>query len=158
MSTEPPPEGGPVSPPVALAFAVVSFVALAIAGLGVGSLLLDADVIDAPGGSQWPGVVGMLLATGGFAAALWSGVRAPHPSFWTAALTALGAFLGEVVGVTLGAALAGLDPATAVAVAGGVAAGWPGLVIAGAGGVCGWGGVALVRTRARRPRWPWEGE
>jgi len=147
---------GPVAPLVALAFAVVGFVALAIAALGLTSLTLDADVIAIRGLGQIPGIVGMLLATGGFAAALWPGLRAEHPSFATALLTALCAYLGEVVGVAVGALLSGSDAAAALAAAGGIAIGWPGLVMAGTGLVAGWAGIALVRTRARRPRWPWE--
>lgn len=148
--------GGPVAPALALVFAVVGFVALAIAGLGLTSLILDADVIQTPGLGQIPGVIGMLLATGGFAAALWFGLRAPHPTFWTALGTALCAYLGEVVGVAVGALISGRDPAAGFAAAGGVAIGWPGVVLALAGLVAGWGGIALVRTRAGRPRWPWE--
>lgn len=152
------PEGGPVAPAVALAFAVVGFVALAIAGLGLTSLALDADVIAVPDLGQMPGVVGMILATAGCAAALWSGVRAQHPSFWTAPIAALCAYLGEVAGVGAGALVSGADAGAAFAAAGGVAIAWPGLVIAVAGLIAGWGGVALVRTRARRPRWPWEND
>lgn len=158
MTRETGPGNGPVAPPLAVAFAVVGFVALAIAGLGLTSLALDADVIDAPGLGQIPGVVGMILATGAFAAALWVGARAEHPSFWTALVTALSVYVGEVAGVAIGALLAGSDPAAAVAAAGGVAIGWPGLVVALAGVVAGWGGIALVRTRSRRPRWPWEND
>lgn len=149
-------DGGPVRPAVALAFALVAFVALAIAGLGLASLVLDADVIAVPGLGQIPGVAGMLLAAAGFAGALWLGVRVPHPSFATAAVTPVCAYLGEVGGVAIGALISGADAAAAFAAAGGVATGWPGLVLAAAGSVAGWGGVALVRTRASRPRWPWE--
>ncbi|MGP3535884.1 hypothetical protein ACTU3I_13880 [Microbacterium sp. RD1] len=143
-------------PGLALAFAVVGFLALAIAALGVSSLVLDSDVIAVPGLGQIPGVVGMLLATAAFTGALWAGLRSPQPSFWTALLTALAAYLGEVVGVVGGALLTGADAAAAWAAAGWVAVGWPGLMIAGAALVAGWGGIALVRTRASRPRWPWE--
>jgi hypothetical protein len=151
-----PAHGGPVSPPVALAFSAVAFVALAIAGLGIASLLLDADVIAVRGLGWIPGVVGMLLAVAGFCVAVWTGVRAEHPSYWTAPVAALSAYLGEVAGVVLGALLSGAGAGAALAAAGAVAAGWPGAVVAGAALVAGWGGVALVRTRAGRPRWPWE--
>ncbi|WP_238707036.1 hypothetical protein [Microbacterium lushaniae] len=156
MSRDAGSRGGPVAPAVALAFAVVGFVALAIAGLGLTSLILDADVIPTPGLGQIAGAIGMLLATGGFAAALWFGLRAEHPTFWTALGTAVCAYLGEIVGVAFGAVISGSGPAAGFAAAGGVAIGWPGAVIAGAGLVAGWGGIALVRTRAGRPRWPWE--
>lgn len=148
--------GGPVPPPVALAFALVAFVALAIAGLGLASLALDADVIAVRGLGQIPGVVGMLLAAAGFAGALWFALRDARPSFAASAVTALCAYLGEVAGVAIGALASGADAAAAFAAAGGVATAWPGLVVAGAGLVAGWGGIALVRNRAGRPRWPWE--
>lgn len=143
-------------PPVALAFAVIGFVALVILGLGMTSLALDADVIAVRGLGQVPGVIGMLAAAAGFAGSLWIGVRSPHPSFWTAPVAALAAYLGEALGVLAGAVATGADLAAAVAAAGGIAVGWAGLVIGVAGLVAAWGGVALVRTRASRPRWPWE--
>ena len=43
-----------------------------------------------------------------------------------------------------------------LATAGDVLTSWFGIVILGAGAVSGWGGIALARTRAHRPRWPWE--
>jgi hypothetical protein len=150
------PESGPVRPPVALAFALIGFVALAIFGLGMTSLALDADVIAVPGLGQVPGVIGMLSAAAAFALALWVGLRAPHPSFWTAPIAALAAALAEAFGVLVGAVATGADLAAAVAAAGGVAVGWVGVVIAGAALVAAWSGVALVRTRSSRPRWPWE--
>ena len=47
-----------VSPPVAVAFAVVGFFALLIAGFGLLSLLSDAEVIPVPGLGQLPGAIG----------------------------------------------------------------------------------------------------
>jgi hypothetical protein len=154
--TAPEPPGGPVAPRLAVVFATVGFFALAIAGLGLASLFLDADIIGVPGLGQIPGVAGMILAGAAFAATLLVGVRAPHPSLWIAAIAAVTAWLGEAVGVVVGGLVTGGDPAAVVAAAGGVAVGWPGLVIAAAALVAGCGGVALVRTRADRPRWPWE--
>ncbi len=150
--------GGRVGAPVAVVFATVTFAALAIAGLGVTSLALDADVIATPGLGPIPGVVGMLLATAAFAGALWSGVRLPHPSFWTAAVCALAAWFGEAAGVGVAALGGGAEFSAAAAAVAGVAVGWPGAVLAAAALVSGWGGVALVRTRAGRPRWPWEAD
>lgn len=147
---------GPVRPAVALGLVVVGFYALAIFGLGMTALALNADVIAVRGLGQVPGVLGMLLAGAGFAATLWSVLRSEHPSYTPALLCALAAWLGEVVGVFLGAAVTAGDLALAIAAAGGVAIGWPGLVIAAAALIAAWSGVALVRTHASRPRWPWE--
>lgn len=140
--------------PVAVALAVVSFVALAIFGLGMTSLALDADVIAVEGLGLGPGVLGLVCASGGFAAALALSLRVPHPTFWAAPIVAIAAFLGEVLGVLIGGLAA--DVGGAVAAAGSVAAGWPGLVIAAAALLAAWGGIALTRTRAQGPRWPWE--
>lgn len=157
MTGGPPDAGGGVRPPVALAFALIGFAALAICGLGVISLLLDADVIAVRGLGQLPGVAGMLLATAAFAGTLWRGLGSRHPSFWAAPVVALAAYLGELVGIVAGGLIAGTDPIAAIAAAGEVASSWRGLVVAVAALVSAWAGVALVRTRAGRPRWPWEG-
>jgi hypothetical protein len=149
------PAGG-VRPPVALALSLVGFFAVAVFGLGMSSLLLDADVIAIEGLGQVPGVVGMLVASASFAGVLWWGLRDGHPTFWIAPIVAVATWLGEGAGVLLGAVVSGAGPATAVAAAGGVLLGFAGAVIAAsalAAAVC---GVGLVRTRSSRPRWPWE--
>ena len=158
MSRDPQAEGGPVRPLTALAFATTGFIALAIFGLGMTSLILGEDVISTPGLGQLPGIVGMTAATLAFAAGLWAAVRRAPASYWGAGWTAVAAFLGYVGGVWLGALFAGVDPAVATSVAGGLATSWFGAVIAASGFIAAWGGVALVRTHARRPRWPWEDE
>lgn len=144
-----------VRPAVALALATVGFVALLIAGLGILSLVLDQDVIAVRGLGQVPGITGTILAVGAFGAALWASIRR-RPTYIGALGCALAAFLGYVGGVLLGAAFSGSDLGAAAAAAGGVAASWFGVVVAGAGLISGWGGVALVRTHSDRPRWPWE--
>jgi hypothetical protein len=165
------PEGGTVRPLTALAFATITFVALLIFGLGMTSLLLGEDVIAASGLGQAPGIVAVILATVAFVAGLWLAIRPvrsstpegdqtprPAPSYWGAAWTTAGCFLGYLAGILIGAAITGGDLAAAAAAAGRIATTWFGAVIAGAALVCAWGGIALVRTRARRPRWPWEDE
>ncbi len=147
---------GSVRPAQAIAYASVAFGALLIAGLGGGSLARDEDVVATPGLGLAPGVVGTAAATAAFALGLWAGVRLPRPSYWASAWCAAGAYLGYLAGVWLGATIGGAGPAAAVGAAGGVAVSWFGVVVAGAGLVCGWGGIALVRTRSERPRWPWE--
>ncbi|KAA9108510.1 hypothetical protein F6B43_10495 [Microbacterium rhizomatis] len=143
---------------MALGYGVVGFVALSICGLGVASLILDEDVISVPGLGPIPGILGMIVATAGFAGALWPALRRPRPSFVGALVAGLAAFLGYLAGVWSGGLLAGADPAAATAAVGRVATSWFGLVLAVAGAVAGWGAIALVRTRAHRPHWPWEGD
>lgn len=150
--------GGSVRPAVALAFATVGFVALAIFGLGLTSLATNRDVISVPGLGQLPGILGMTASAIGFAVTLWSAVRGPHPSFWSAAACTAVAFLGYLAGVWIGALVNGADPAAAAEAAGRLATEWFGLVVLLAALVAAWGGIALVRTRAGRPRWPWEDE
>ena len=141
---------------VALGLSIAAFVALLIFGLGMVSLLLDQDVLGVPGLGQVPGILGTVFTTAGFALSLGLWLRRPHPSYWGAAVAALTCLLSYSFGVWFGAVFAGADLAAAVAAAGGVVTSWFGVVIAASGAICAWGGIALVRTRAQRPRWPWE--
>ncbi len=145
-----------VRPSAALAFSTAGFVALLIAGLGVTSLLADAEVIPVAGLGAAPGVAGFAAATALFAAAVWAAVRAPRPSYLAAAAAVPAAFVGYVGGVWLGALVTGVDLARASAAAGGFAISVFALVLVLAAFVSAWVAVALVRTRAHRPRWPWE--
>lgn len=150
--------GGSVRPVTALVFATAAFVALLIFGLGMTSLATGQDVVATPGLGQIPGAVATVLATAVFAASLWAAVRRAPASYWGSVWTTAGTFLAYVVGLWFGAVATGADLAVAAAVAGRIATTWFGLVIAGAAFVCAWGGIALARTRASRPRWPWEDE
>lgn len=149
---------GPVRPVTALVFATAAFVALLIFGLGMTSLALSEDVIATPGLGQVPGIAATVLATLAFAGGLWAAVRRSPASFWGSAWTAAGAYLAYVGGMWLAAVGSGADLAVATAVAGRIATTWFGVAVAAAAFVSAWGGIALVRTRARRPRWPWEDE
>ena len=158
MAERPQPAGGHVRPLTAVAFGTAAFIALLIFGLGMTSLVLGEDVIATPGLGQVPGIIATALATIAFAGGLWAAVRRPHPSFWGAAWTTAAAYLAYLVGVWLGGVATGADAALAASVAGRIATSWFGVVIAAAGLISAWGGIALVRTDARRPRWPWEDE
>lgn len=151
-------DGGPLRPAVVVSFSLVGYAALAIAGTGVTSLLLDAEVIRVPGGAQAPGIVGMLLSIAAFGGALAFALRTRHPSFASAPFVAIAAALFYAFGVFAGATATGTGPAAAVAAAGTWLVGPFALVVALAALFSAWAGIALVRTRARRPRWPWEGE
>lgn len=148
----------PVRPSAALAFATAGFAALLIAGLGMTSLLMDAEVIGVEGLGAVPGAAGFTGAVALFAAVVWAAVRAARPSYGSAAVAAPAALIGYVGGVWLGAVLTGVDVARASAAAGGFATSAFALVLLLVAFAAGWVGVALVRTRAQRPRWPWEGE
>ncbi|WP_374313903.1 hypothetical protein [Microbacterium sp.] len=150
--------GGPVRPVTALAFATAAFVALLIFGLGTTSLALNEDVVATPGLGQIPGITATVLATAAFATGLWAAVRRPPASYWGAAWTSAATFLAYLAGLWFGAVATGAGLAVAGAITGRIATTWFGLVVAGAALVCSWGGIALVRTRAGRPRWPWEDE
>jgi len=158
MTGAPEADGGAVSRRVAVAFAAVGFAALTIAGLGVTSLVLDAEVISIPGGGQIPGIVGMVVAIAVFAGSLAVALRAQHPTFAAAPVVAIAVYLLYSAGVAVGAGIAGVDPAAALAAAGRSLISWFGVVVGIAALVSAWGGIALVRTRARRPRWGWEGD
>ncbi|MFT4214922.1 MAG: hypothetical protein QM622_09125 [Microbacterium sp.] len=148
--------GHSVSPPVAVGFAVIGFFALVIAGFGLLSLFLDAEVLAVPGLGPLPGVVAVALATLAFAGVMWVGARRRHPRYTSAAVAAVAAFLAYLLGLLVGAVLAGIDAGRALAALAGFATSWFAVVLALAACVAGWSGIALVRTRAARPRWPWE--
>lgn len=152
------PQGGSLRPATALAFATISFVTLVIFGLGMLSLLLDESVVEAPGLGPLPGVLAIAAATAVFALGLWLVVRRQHPSYWGALWIAIACYLAYVVALWFTSVVTGSELAVAAAVAGRAATSWSGTVVAGAAAIAAWGGVALVRTRAQRPRWPWEDE
>jgi hypothetical protein len=156
MTGQATPPRPPVRPAVALAFCLIGFFALVIAGLGLASLATDTDVISVPGLGQVPGAFGVFAAMATFAGTVWAAVRRPHPSFTALVGVVLGTWLAYVILSGVAAAVAAGDLGAGMAVTGSLALGWPGLVVAAAALVAGWAAVALVRTRAARPRWPWE--
>lgn len=148
--------GRGVAPPVAVALATVAFVALLIGGLGMASLLLEEDVIATPGVGLLAGILAVTLSTASFGGLLWTSLRRARASYLAALPVTLAAVLGYLLGIGVGAGLQGTDAALALAAAGGFVTSWFALVLAGAAFVSAWSAVALVRTRAERPRWPWE--
>jgi len=146
----------PARPWVAVVFCTVGFFALSIAGLGIGSLWTDSDVIAVPGLGQVPGIIGMLAALGVFALTAATAVRRPQPPYTGVVLVVVATWLAYVLVTGLGATVAAADLGAGFAVTGGLALGWQGLVLAAAALVAGWSAIALVRTRAAAPRWPWE--
>ncbi|MFJ4222806.1 hypothetical protein [Microbacterium sp. NPDC089695] len=152
------PEPAGVSAVLALVLAVIGFFALAVFGLGALSIATDADIIAIPGLGQGPGVFGMLLGLLAFAVTLGAALRSRHPSFASAPIVALATALAHLAGVWLGVLVGSSDLVIATAVAGGLVSGGASLVLLGAAVVAAWSGIALRRTRAQHPRWPWEGD
>ena len=139
-----------------LAFAVAADGALVVCGLGFGSLLTGSDVIETPGIGIVPAALAVVVSIAVFGLALWPALRIPRPSFVRVigVLFASAAAYGAALWVLALAFGAGIASATA-AVAD-VTIGWPVPVIAGAAAAAAWGAIAVRRTRARRPLWPWE--
>ncbi len=147
----------PHHPGRAALVAIVLFLALAIAGLGVASLLLDESVIAAPGLGQLPGV--LALAAAGAAVSLASRRGVGRGGILTTVITATaGAYLTYVLVLGLVVAAVSSDLGRALAVAGRAATAWPGLVVAGSA-LCAsalglWAGAGTTDTA----QWPWERE
>ncbi|GAB3595252.1 hypothetical protein [Microbacterium tumbae] len=151
------PESAGVSAILALVLSTVGLFALAVFGLGLLSLVTDADIIAVPGLGQAPGIVGMAAAVAVFAGVEWAAVRIARPLYRSVWVTGFATALAHLAVVALGALLAaGGDVITSLAVAGDLVRGGASLVLLLAALVAGWGGIALRRTRARRPHWPWE--
>lgn len=152
------PESAGVSAVLALVLSTVSFFALAIFGLGALSVLTDADIISVPGLGPAPGVIGMAGAVAAFAGVEGMAVRIARPLYRSVWVTALATALVHLVVVAVCALIAAGDAVTALVVAGDLVRGGASAVILLAAAVAGWGGIALRRTRAQHPRWPWEGD
>ncbi|UPL19456.1 hypothetical protein KV397_03465 [Microbacterium aurugineum] len=136
--------------------ATISFFALAVFGLGALSVATDTDIISTPDLGQVPGVVGMLAAVVAFAVLLGVTLRTRRPSFVSTITIALVTVLAHLVVVWFAVLLGTSDVVIATAVAGDLVRGGVSAVLLVAALIAAWGGVALRRTRAEHPRWPWE--
>lgn len=152
------PESAGVSAVLALVLAAISFFALAVFGLGAVSVATDSDIISVPGLGHVPGAAGMLVAVVVFALTLWFALRRSHPSFLAVPGIALATALAHLLAVWIGVATARGDLIVATAVAGDLVTGGPSAVLVLAAAIAAWGGIALRRTRAQHPQWPWERE
>lgn len=147
-----------VSAVLALVLCVIGFFALAVFGLGALSVATDRDIISVPGLGQMPGVIGMLAAVVVFAGVLYGTLRRRHPSFLAVPGIALATALAHLMLVWSGAIVVTGDLVAATAAAGGLVQHGPSLILLLAAAVASWSGIALRRTRASHPRWPWEGD
>ena len=141
---------------MAVVLATISFFALAVFGLGALSVATDTDIIAVPDLGQTPGVVGMLAAVVAFGLLLWSTLRRRRPSFVATITIALVAALAHLVVVWIAVLIGTSDIVIATAVAGDLVRGGVSAVLLVAALIAAWGGIALRRTRAEHPRWPWE--
>ncbi|TFB15812.1 hypothetical protein E3V93_03865 [Microbacterium sp. 3H14] len=136
--------------------ATISFFALAVFGLGALSVATDTDIISTPDLGQAPGVVGMLAAVVAFAVLLRVTLRTRRPSFVSTITIALVTVLAHLAVVWFAVLLGTSDIVIATAVAGDLVRGGVSAVLLVAALIAAWGGIALRRTRAEHPRWPWE--
>lgn len=134
----------------------IAFFALAVFGLGALSIATDADIIAVPGLGQAPGVIGMVIAVAVFAGIFWAAVRIKQPRYRSAWTISFATALMHLLGVGLVAAVASGEFVTGLAVMGQLITGGASLVILVVAAVASWAGVALRRTKAKQPRWPWE--
>ena len=105
---------------------------------------------------QLPGVLGMVLGVLVFALALWAVLADRRPSFVATVFLALGAALAHLGGVWAAAVAEGAGAVGATAAAGQLVLGGASAVIVVAALIAAWVAIALRRTAARAPRWPWE--
>lgn len=139
-----------------MVLSTVGFFALAVFGLGGVSVLTDSDLIAIPGLGPLPGVGGMLVAVVTFALLLWLTVRRGHPSFISAVVVAVATALAHLVAVWVGVLVGTSDLVISTAVAGDLVRGGASAVMLLAAAIGAWSGIALRRTRAQHPQWPWE--
>ena len=149
---------GPVAWPLALVLTAVGYLALVIAGLGIGSLITDADVIAVPRLGPVPGPLAVVGSGAAFALVTWRAVRLIRPRFTAVIGVTIASYLSYgVVGAVAALFVSGeLGAASAVFVE--LLLRWPALVVAVSAAIASWSAIALVRTRAAQPRWPWERE
>ncbi|MCE0510179.1 hypothetical protein LVJ59_14090 [Microbacterium sp. KKR3/1] len=139
-----------------MVLATISFFALAVFGLGALSVATDTDIISTPDLGQAPGVAGMLAAVVAFAVLLGVTLRTRRPSFVSTITIALVTVLAHLAVVWFAVLLGTSDIVIATAVAGDLVRGGVSAVLLVAALIAAWGGIALRRTRAEHPRWPWE--
>jgi len=136
--------------------ATIGFFALTVFGLGALSVVTDADIIAIPDLGQAPGVVGMVIAIAAFAGILWLAVRSSHPRFRSVWTIAVGTTLAHLLAVAVTVLIVAGEFVTALAVMGGLITRGASAVVLVMAVIAGWAAVALRRTRATAPRWPWE--
>ncbi|MFE6997315.1 DUF6121 family protein [Microbacterium sp. NPDC057659] len=136
--------------------ATVLFFGLVILGLGMLSYFTDSDILSVPDLGQYPGVVGMVAAIIGFVAILVPSLRLRRPTYPASVLVGVATALAHLAGVWVAALFGGAGVAAATAAVMQLVVGGASMVVALAALAAAWIGVALRRTRSRKPHWPWE--
>lgn len=134
----------------------IGFFAIVVFGLGALSVVTDADIIAVPAAGQAPGIIGMIVAVAVFASILWLAVRTTHPRFRSVWTISIATALAHLLAAAIGAIVVTGEFINALAVMGGLITGGASVVVLVTAAIAGWAGVALRRTRAKRPLWPWE--
>lgn len=122
------------------------------------SLATDRDVIATPGLGPVPGPLAFGVAALAFAGSLWPALRPDRPRFTAVIPVALVSALAHLGALWILALIFGADIAAAAAATGEAATSWTSGVVAGAAAIAGWAAIAVRRTAAQRPQWPWERE
>jgi len=143
-------------PELATALASGAYGALLVCALGIVTLWNDAPVLDVDDVGVVPVMLAGVAAVGVFFLVLLRALRPERPAYSSAVVVALAAALAQLVALWLLSLAFGADAAEATAAVAGSVIGWSSAAFALLAGACAWGGVALRRTEADRPRWPWE--
>ncbi|NHI15583.1 hypothetical protein [Microbacterium excoecariae] len=141
---------------VLTAFATAGYLALLVAGLGVSSLALDEDVIRTRGVGVVPAYVAAGAAIAVFALLVRQTVARERPSYVAAAGVALAAGATHALVLGAGALVGAGDLGVALGAVSEVLIGWVEPVVALTAAVAAGAAIAVRRTGAERPRWPWE--
>lgn len=157
MSAPDAPRTPPVRPAVVIALTLAGFFALLIASFGMVSLLADVEVVPVADVGQAPGIIGVLAACGLYAGGTALVLRPGNPAYTGALFVAVAVWFGYSLSAGVAGVVASQDVAVGLSLMAGLLTGWQGGVVAAAAAVAAWCAIALVRTRAGRPRWPWEG-
>lgn len=130
--------------------------ALLVCAAGFVTLWNDAPVIDVPGLGAVPTMLAAVAAVFAFGGALHRAARPARPAYTSAIAVALTAGLTHLVSLWVFAVVFGAGLGAAVAAAAESVTGGFSILVVLLAAACAWSGVALRRTEADRPRWPWE--
>lgn len=145
-----------VSAFLALVIGFVGFAALAILGLGMLSFFNDVDILSVPGLDWWPAIVAMIFGIVVFCWMLWPGLARGRASFLFVPAVAFVTAIAHLVALWLAALLSGVGTAGALAAVSQLVVRGSSLVVLIAAAIGAWVAIALRRTSAHAPRWPWE--
>jgi hypothetical protein len=137
-------------------FASIGYLALLVAGLGTASAIADDDIISTPGVSLVAAYAAAGVAIVAFALLLAGPVSRERPGYWAAASTAVGSAGLYTIALAIAVFVSSGDLSTTGSVLREVLVGWVVPVVLGSALVAAWAAIALRRTSARQPRWPWE--